>query len=221
MDEIKAKQDSSVKDSSVKVDDSTLKEPQTFTEEQVTTATQKAVSDALAAAGRTAKTFEAREQTIKVEKERVAQERKERDEAELESYKDDPEKLSATRERQKRREAEVKLADSERELENERERNKEVQEASTARTKEQNAHEIATRLNVDKKTLLKFTDGSKEVMEELANSLPPKGEKKVVTADSSKTSGAGTLTVEQVKKMSPAEQMERADEIAKIPLGLT
>ena len=172
----------------------TSTEPKTFTEEQVTASNQKAVSDALSAAGRTAKALEAQQQSITADKERIAQNLKNSDEAELEANRDDPEKLSAVRERQSRRTAETKLAEKELELKNEQAKNTEAQEAGAVHTKEQNAREVATRLNVDAETLMKYTDGSKEAMEDLAKSLPKKVETKTVTTDSGETIGGKVIT---------------------------
>ncbi len=200
------------------------KAPETFAKEQVQEIAQKAASDALAKAGRTAKAFEQREEAIKAREEKHTDEVRARRERELENVQDDASALTKVRAKHKLEEVNSELAKLKSELEAEREKGKQRDGEVVVSTQERNAREIATHLNVEEKTLLalsKRTDGSKEAIEEIAQALPKLGEpKKPVTPDSGKTLGGGTLTVEQVKQMSPAEQRERISDIAKLPLGI-
>lgn len=221
MDGTENPKDASASQESSKGEQRTSKETQTFSPEQVAGIAKKATEDALSAAGRTAKDFEQREGAIKAERDRMAQEQTAKDEAELEAARDDLDKLSVIKTRQKTRDTAAELAKTKSELEAEKAKTKEVQEAGVVHTKEQNAREVASRLEVDAETLIKFTDGSVKAMEELAKSLPKKVETKPLVVDSGKGSAVGTLTVEHVKQMSPKEEMERAEEIAKLPLGLS
>ena len=171
----------------------TSEQTQTFTEEQVLERERNARSDALAEAGRLRVANEAAIKVAQKAQERVDRMIRDQDDAELEAHKDEPERISAIRERQQRRIVESKLADTESELEVERVKTKEAQEVGVKHTKEQNAREVASRLNVNVQTLLKFTDGSKGAMEELAKSLPKVVVKEPLTPDSGKTTGGAQM----------------------------
>lgn len=190
----------------------TSETPPTFTLEQATARESKAVSDALATAGRTAKTLEAREVTIKAREERAAQAQKDKDELELEDAREDKEKLTAVETRQAARALKSELADAKTELAIVKEKNTEAQEADAKHTKERNAREVATRLGVDAKTLIKYaTDDSVTAMEELARSLSKKEETKPpMTNDTGKNTGGAQ------EPQSGREQMRAGwDEIHK------
>lgn len=106
MDETKGKtQDTSPKegDSSGGAGGSTS--PKTFTEAQV----QKAVNDALAKAGRDAKSFEAREKTIKEAQAKADEWQRQQDEAEAEKHRDNPDGLKALRTKQELKKAQDAL----------------------------------------------------------------------------------------------------------------
>jgi len=178
------------------------KTPETFTREQVDTVSQKAVSDALSKAGRTATAFEKREVAVKATEDRIAQERKDKDQAELDAVKDDHEARSAIEERHKHRDTKSQLAKVTQELEDEKERGKQRDEDTVKSTKERNAREIATRLEVDASQLLKFTDGSSEAMEELAKVLPKLGTIPPIKLDSGKTTGGGDAPTSAKGKIS-------------------
>ncbi len=187
------------KDTSVATQDSsggdkgTSEQTQTFTLEQVTERERNAKSDALAETGRLRVANEAAIKVAQKAQERIDRMIRDQDDAELEAHKDEPERISAIRERQQRRIVESKLADTESELEVERTKTKEAQEVGVKHTKEQNAREVASRLNVNVQTLLKFTDGSKGAMEDLAKSLPKVGEKTPLIPDSGKTTGGAQM----------------------------
>jgi len=203
------------------------KDPETLTREQEK---QKAVSDALSAAGRDAKAMEAREGKVKdalakAEKlqadiKKAEGERAEREyRADLERAGDDPLARSKVELSQTIRKLKGELGDTKTELGKRDEELTDARKVVAESTKERNAREIASKYEVNLETL-KLTDGSVEAMEALAKQLTGK-EIKTLKVDSSKTTtGSGPLTVEQVRNMSPEERAERSKEIAKLPLGL-
>jgi len=187
----------------------------TFTEEQVVERERQAKSDVSAELGRMKKLNEGLIKSSQAIQDRLDKRDREEVEREREKYQDKPDKLSAITEKQARREAESKLTKVEQELEDEKAKTAEAQGVSAKYTKEQNAREIATRLGVDFKPLMKFTDGSTEAMEDLAKSLPKKGETQTITPDSGKTIGGGEgipTNLEQFKKWVetiPQEEYEK------------
>ncbi|KKK45984.1 hypothetical protein LCGC14_3164610, partial [marine sediment metagenome] len=117
---------------------------------------------------------------------------KESDEAEIKAAEGNTEQLSAITERQTRRTAESNLESMtlERDEVNEKLQGYEKIEASLKG--EETASEVAERLNVDKKSLVKLakrTDWSLEAIEEIAGELPKKGEEKTLKVDSNRTIG--------------------------------
>ncbi len=203
MDGLEERKDNPARESSSEPKETSEQTP-TFTKEQMEGVAKKAAEDALSAAGRTAKDFEQREGAIKTEREKIAQEQKTRDEAELESARDDVGKLSGIKARQKARDAATELAKTKSELEVEKAKTKEALEVDVTHTKEQNAREVASRLGVNAETLIKFTDGSVKAMEELAKSLPKKAETKPLLTDSSKTAGGEQMAKSSSGKMTSA-----------------
>ncbi|KKL65545.1 hypothetical protein LCGC14_2153910 [marine sediment metagenome] len=169
------------------------KTPETLTKEQVQEITHKAVSDALSKAGRDVKALEQRAEALRTSEEKHTQVVQARRERELENVRDDTGALKDTRAKHKLEDTNAELAKTKSELDAEREKGKQRDEVVAKTTQEQNAREIATRLNVNEKTLLtlsKHTDGSKEAVEAMAQALPKMGEmKKPVTPDSGKTIG--------------------------------
>ena len=152
------------------------KKPETFTTEQMESAKTKAVSDALAAAGRTVKSFEKREEAATKAEERIAREKQEKYEADKEAAKGDQDLLSAIEKNRKASERKAELDDRERKLnEMKEEVDGKLDKATKAEIKER-AEEVAVKHNVDAKSLVEFTDGSTDKMEELAKMLPKKGE---------------------------------------------
>ena len=137
---------------------------------------------------------------------RLTQFIKGQEEAELVAAGDDTEKQTTIRERQGRRTAESELVKVRSELDEEKAKTTEVEEKEAEHTKERNAREVATRLQVNAKTLLKFTDGSVGAMEELARDLPKKGEAKTLTPDSGKTTGGA----KDFSGLSPDEKIKWA-----------
>ena len=110
---------------------------------------------------------------------------KTQEEAEDERYRDDPDKLTELRKERKDRDRATELDKKEQEL-NEREKGLKPSEEKATEDK---AKEVATKYEVDVKTLIKFTDGSPEAMEELAQSLSRKDRRQALKLDSSRTIG--------------------------------
>ncbi len=169
----------------------TSEQTQTFTKEDV----QKARNDALADVGRykaeSAKAIKA----AKAAEERINRMIKDQEEDALEAVRDEPDKVKELRARQKNRATVDKLAAVELELVDKTEEIKQRDDVIAESTKERNAREVATRLNVNPKLLAKLakaTDGSIEAIEAEAQDLPQLGEKKdALVTDSGKTIGGG------------------------------
>ena len=196
------------------------KETPTFTDEQAQVMATKAVSDALSAAGRTAKALEVRELAIKKTEENNERRLVEAREAELEANRDNPDELPKIQKRHREEVRQAKLDKREQELE-EREAKSSValDKVTKAETKER-AQIVATKHDVDVSTLEKHTDGSLEAMEDLAKSLPKKGEAKPpIGTDSGKTTGSGSMpnNLEDFKawaaNLSQSEYESKASEI--------
>lgn len=170
------------------------KEAPTFTEEQAKAMALKAANDALSAAGRSNKAFEAREQSIKDAEERLSQSKTASRQAEIESARDDPDALAAIRKRHSEAERQDKLDKKERELDDKEAKADEKLERVTKAEAKERAGIVALKHDVDAGLLEKFTDGTLESMEELAKSLPKKGEAPpAIKPDSGKTLGGGTM----------------------------
>jgi len=199
---------------SAEQEDTSKTEPETFTKEQVEEREHKVRSDALAEVGRYRVATEKAVKSANAAETRLTQFIKNQEEAELAAAGDDSEKQTTIRERQGRRTAETELAKTKQELDDEKAKTTEAQEVEAKHTKERNAREVATRLQVDAKTLIEFTDGSVEAMEKLAKVLPKKGEAKTLTPDSGKTTGGGeSFTRQQIENMSAEEFEKKQDAI--------
>lgn len=189
--------------------------PQTFTRDE----RDKAVSDALSAAGRDAKTIteksaeaqqilEAAQQLQRDTKADRERWQDERDEADREVVRADTEALKSLDERIRQRKERDKLAEDRRKLDDDTAKHQTKFQKAEEAERRANATEIATRHNVDAENLIKFTDGSPEAMEGLAQTLPKKTEPKpALKIDSSKTVGAKGRkpSQEELDKASPAE----------------
>jgi len=178
----------------------TSQEPQTLTGTQA----KKMVDDALSAAGRDAKTLgqktseatrileQAQKATATLEVGR-AKWVEERNKQEREAAGDDIEAQKTVDVKQRQRAKDAELFAREATVKVSEDKHAEALKELVTSKKEQNALEIANRFGVDAKSLVKFTDGSPEAMEELAKALPKKEETKTLTPDSGKTIGGGTL----------------------------
>ena len=174
--------------------------PETLTRDEAV----KMRDDALSAAGRDAKTIteksdeaqrilEAAQTTrtnIQAEQERWQDER---NEAAREAVSQDPTALKSLNERIRQEKEASKLARERTELGDRETKHKErLEKAEKSEGREaalKNAQTVATKHNVDAESLIKFTNGSVEAMEELALKLPKKGE----TKPPLKTDTGGTI----------------------------
>ena len=164
---------------------------ETFTREQVEESARKAKSDALSEIGRYKKSADSAIKATQAVEERINRMLKEQEDAELEAARDEPDALRSIRAKQTARAKEADLTKRERELGDNKAEHEEALKAMVEFKKEQNALEIAIKHDVPFEKLLKFTDGSKEAMEDLAKDLPKKGETKTLIPDSGKTIGGG------------------------------
>lgn len=165
----------------------------TFTQEQVDKAVRDARSAVLADAGRSKTAAEKALSRLSELEKRIADE-------ELEAARDEPDKLTALRERQQRRQAESELAQVRQELSERDELVKQHETEKAEAMRERNTLDIATRMNVDPvrlAKLAKFTDGTAEAIEDIAKELPRKDGKPPLKLDSSGTIGGG-LSREQI-----------------------
>lgn len=191
MDETKDPRDSSqAGDSSKGTQGTSRQTPETFTKETQ----DKAVEDALSDKGRDAKTLREQREQINTDKKQLDDDRakwlREQDEKDQEEARDDPTKLTALQARREHRTKDAELAKRERDVSEREEKLKPTQEAATKAEIRKEAEKVATKHTVDVETLIKFTDGSPEAMEDLAQALPKMGEKKPpLTSDSGKTIG--------------------------------
>lgn len=176
----------------------------------------KAISDALSKAGRTDKELTDKAQkaetllaeATKIKETAVGEQsrvRKEKDEREMEAAKDQPQVLDQIQKRQKLQVRETELSERELKLKDGEKARQEALDELAGAKREKNALEVAIKHGVPFEKLLKFTDGSIEQMEELAQSLPKQGGQKAsLKADSGKTVGAGELNEEEkLKKRYP------------------
>jgi len=200
---------SAVAQDTSKGEQGTSTKTETLTKEQA----QKMVSDALAKAGRDAKTLETK--TAEAQKlmddakkanedMRVKQEQwaKDRREAEIEASRDDKDALTSLRMKHKLEDEKAELARKERDVAEREVRATEALKVVEQTTREATALEIAIKHNVPYEKLLKFAN-TREQMEELALSLPRKDgqDPKTLKPDSGDGIGGGELSDEQKLKL--------------------
>ena len=196
------------------------KDPETFTKERHDEDVRKAKSDALAEVGRYKKSADDAIKAVKATEARIDQMLKDQEDAELADAEGNAEKLDAIKERQGKRRAENELAKVRQELDENKEKVRLLDEKEVESTKERNAREIASRLDVDAKRLVKlakFTDGSTEAIEEIAQELPKRGEAKTLKVDSGKTTGGSggiPTNMERFRKWIDGLSQEKYEELA-------
>ena len=164
----------------------------TYTETEVVERERQARSNALADANRAKVEAEKANKAATDALARIAQIQRANDDADRERYRDDPEKLSAIEAGRRERDTTAKLEDTERELNEERDKRTVAESKVNDSTKERNAREIATRLNVNPDLLgdlSKLTDGSVEAIEVKAQMLPKVTETKDLNPDSNNSIG--------------------------------
>lgn len=160
---------------------------QTYTKES----TAKAVSDALATAGRTAKALSDREAAVQAREDTQAQAQAKRDEAELAAVQGDPDQLTAVQKKQRLQAQEADFKKREEVLARSMLEHEDALNAVKKSEREQTAARIAQEHNVDASVLVKFGGDSAETMEELAKTLPEKKASTSLKPDSSANLGPG------------------------------
>jgi len=185
----------------------------TFTQEQVDKIVRERETAVMADVGRLKAEADKALNAAKGAAERLRHMEQEREQAELESAKDNPDKLSLIRTRQQVRQRETELALARDELNATKAALTEIQTRQTEDSREKHVETIAVRLQVDPSRLAKlakFTDGTAEAIEAIAKELPKKTPVGPAKPDSNVTTGGGTRipTLEEVKSVSP-EEFER------------
>ncbi len=154
----------------------TPQETPTYSQIHVDKLLEKVKSDSLAELGRVRKAAEdAIKKTTESSNARITQLIKEQEERELEAVKGNNDAITAIKERQARRKAEDELAKAREELSQKDSRLSELSTKEQETAREKRISEIAVRLKVDKAKLAnlsKFTDGSAEAIESLAQEMP-------------------------------------------------
>ncbi len=174
----------------------TSEESPAYTKSQL----DKAVNDALAAAGRDAKRIGLMMKGAEDMKREAETRLQKAEEAEVARLQDDPDALSAYRLRQQAAKDRVEAEHLRKEAEEAR------AEVATSR-QEKEAIRIAAREDVDPTDLLTLTDGTTEKMEALAKKLPKTGSpepKPKLRTETGITSGGGGLksfTISEVKEL--------------------
>ena len=181
-------------------------ETPTLTETQAKARETKAVSDALATAGRTAKKFEGREAAIKAREEAAEARQKAIDDAELDAIKGDPDLEAQYRRKQEATKREKALAERE-----QKQTQKEIEhqadiDAANASKREIAIWEIAQKYGVDANALKELNLDTPEQMESVAKAMAAGKAAPGSEPDSGKTiGGMGTPTLEQLDKMTPEQ----------------
>lgn len=173
----------------------------TYTEEEVTVREQNARSNALAEVGRAKAEAEKATKAANDAIARLAKMEQERIDAELEAHRDEPDVARRIRAEQEAKQAKANLAAREQELNEERERTKALQEKEAGNAKVSMVNDVAKSLNVDAEKLVrlsKFTDGSRQAIEEIAKDLPKAIPPKPGLKPDSNRSVGGGLSDEQI-----------------------
>lgn len=145
--------------------------------------------------------LEERETAVKEGEARIAQERKGREEAELEAARDDTDALKGIRARHTLEDKKAELAERERVVKESEEGNKASLEQIKVFNRTKLAAEVAVAKGVSMDSILKHAkDDSREAMEAVADDLPKKDDKPPLVLDSGKGIGGGERTAEQKLK---------------------
>ena len=179
----------------------TPKETPTFSQEQVDKMLRDRETSIKADIGRQKAEADKALKAAQAAQKRVDEMLRRQEEAELEANKDDPAELRRIRAEQARKKAESESAEVKAQLDDANARLAEREAKDRERDKENTARDIATRLQVDPvrlAKLAKYTDGSVEAIEEVAQDLPklnpnpPPGGG--FRPDSNRSHGGGTRT---------------------------
>lgn len=210
----------------VKGTGTTPEKAKTYTEEDL----QKVVQAALTQAGRDAKSLTQKERelatrtkTIEQQERELTQWRQQKEQAELEQARSDPNLLSAYQAKQMIREKETQIVQERARLESERAQMNDQMAELNKMVAEHTANTLAPGTTLTAEELMELSDSKPERMRTLARKFPKQGASTAPPSrpDSGMTLGAkGTLSAEDVRKMTPEERWARRAEIDKIPLGL-
>jgi len=173
-------------------------ETPTLTETQARARETKAVSDALAKAGRTAKQLEQKEAGFTARQTELDARQKALDDAELEAIKGDPDLEAQYRRKQDFAKREKALAADRQKLEQEKLEHQGRLDAADATEKEIQIWEIAQKHGVDANALKELNLDTPEQIESVAKAMAAgKPVTPIVKPDSGKTTGGGELSEEQ------------------------
>tara|TARA_Y100000310_G_C20701833_1_gene830676 strand:+ start:2199 stop:2852 length:654 start_codon:yes stop_codon:yes gene_type:complete len=183
----------------------------------------KAVSDALAAAGRDAKTIkdmrEEADATLKRARETEDGAKEARRQSELAVVRDDPEALSAVRQRHQSEDYRQQGLRAQEDADNKLEEAKRLTQVSALKEAQAKASALSVETGVDADTLMNLSDGNPDKMEALAKVLP-KGDTSTQSNqrawhDSGRNIGGATITRESIANMSPKVYAANRAEIEK------
>jgi hypothetical protein len=181
-------------------------EPQTFTEDQAT----KMVSDALAKAGRDAKTLTDREAAVKAQEDANKAEQERKDAAELAKVQGDPDKLAAYQAKKAEADRAKDLTEGEANLARDKADHEAELTASRETQKEITIFEIASAKSIDpvrlKNLSEKFNVEGKEKLEELAGEI---ASGKETDPDFNPDSGLTKGVKQDWHELSPDEKIRR------------
>ena len=184
---------------------------QTFTLEQVQERERKVKSDALSEVGKLRKAADDALKAAQKASEHLARMQRDQEEAELAAAKDEPSQVVVIRARQQLRQKENELAQMRESLEGANSKLTELTTKEQEVAKGRVAEEIADRLKVDAATLkrlAKYTDGSEEAIEAIAQHLPPGKELLPFRPDSNLSRGGSTPSVMDVRKKFIAGEID-------------
>lgn len=163
--------------------------PPTYTQDQV----DKAVQAALTKAGRTEKSFSTREATIKAREDALAEKERQKEAAELEEAKKDPDALAAYNAKQARKQQEADLKKEREQLERDKAEHEAEIIAAKEAQKEITIWQVASAKKIDPEKLKELSEELnievKEKLERLADEIAAKPGG-IIDPDSGLTKGA-------------------------------
>jgi hypothetical protein len=167
---------------------------------------EKVRSDSLAELGRVRKAAEdAIRKATESSNSQIAKLIKEQEDRELEAVKGNPDASTAIKERQTRRQRETELTKAQEELNEAKNRLQELSNKDKDTVKERTTREIAERLKIDPVKLadkVKFTDGSAEAIEAIAEMMPKLSPqpRNNFRPDSNEAAGGSIQSVTQIQQ---------------------
>jgi hypothetical protein len=167
--------------------------PETFTKAQLDEATRKAASDALAKAGRDAKSLIEKEKAIQEREARIAEAEARAQEAENEKYRDKPDELAKLQEKRRQKQERDEFARQKAELEKEKAEHAEELTKAQELKLELSVYKIAGQKNVDAGDLKDLCDALKPKDEAgillIAEKMAKSGKGDSLRVDSNRGSG--------------------------------